>query len=202
MRAISLTSRRTIPLIAAALSLIGVFATIAARAATPAVTKYGERNAGAPAQLDAFAFLIGKWEGGGKTRLADGKSAEFSGVSWIGRYILDGTAIADEFHSPAPDGSPYLGISFRRYDSQKKAWVVEYLNVSNSFLRRQVNATSGSVKVTDKTVTVISQSAQMWSRETYRVPSHDHFTYSIDLSNDGGRNWTLGQIEMSFTRTE
>jgi hypothetical protein len=197
-----MANRLTVVLVAAALSLLGTFATIAARAATPATTKYGERNASAPAQLDAFAFLVGKWEGGGKTRLADGKFAEFSGVSWIGRYILDGTAIADEFHSPAPDGSPYLGISFRRYDPQQQAWVVEYLNVSNSFLRRQVNATSGSVTVAGKTVVVISPAAQMWSRETYRVPSHDHFTYSIDLSSDGGRSWTLGQIEMSFTRKE
>jgi hypothetical protein len=35
-----------------------------------------------------FAFLIGKWEGRGKTRLPDGKVAEYS-VAWIGRYILD-----------------------------------------------------------------------------------------------------------------
>jgi Protein of unknown function (DUF1579) len=172
-----------------------------ARAAAPAITKYGERNANAPSELDAFAFFIGKWEGGGKTKLPDGTSAEFS-ASWIGRYIPDGMVIADEFHSSAPDGSPYLGISLRQYNSEKKAWVVEYLNVSNSFLRRQVNATSGSVKVDGKTVVVISESPEMWSRETYRVASLDRFTYSIDLSSDGGRSWTLGQIEMSFTRKE
>jgi hypothetical protein len=40
--------------------------------------------------------------------------AEFGGVSWIGRYILEGTAIADELHSAYPDGRPFLGISFRQ----------------------------------------------------------------------------------------
>jgi len=45
-------------------------------------------------ELEAFSFLIGKWEGVGKTKLADGRSAEFA-VSWIGRYILDGTVIAE-----------------------------------------------------------------------------------------------------------
>src|SRR5665213_415075 len=109
-----------------------------APAATPAIASYGERNANAPSELDAFAFLIGKWEGGGKTRLPDGAFAEFSGVSWIGRYILDGMAVV-----------------------------------------------------------VVSESPDMWSRETYRPTSHDRFTYSIDLSSDGGLSWTLGQIEMS-----
>ena len=74
-------------------------------ASVPAVTTYGERNAHAPDGLSAFAFLVGKWEGMGKVRLADGKSAEFA-VFWIGRYVLDGMAIADEFHLLAPDGSP------------------------------------------------------------------------------------------------
>jgi hypothetical protein len=42
----------------------------------------------------------------------------------------------------------------------------------------------------------------MRSRETYRVVSHDRFTYTIDLSEDGGTSWNVGQIEMVFTRTE
>lgn len=171
------------------------------RAIVPAITTYGQRNANAPSELEAFAFFIGKWEGVGKTELPDGRSAEFA-ASWVGRYILDGMAIADEFHSSAPDGSPYLGISLRQYDSEKKGWIVEYINVSNSFLRRQVNATSGSVRVDGQTVVVISEAPDMWSRETYQVSSHDSFTYSIDLSSDSGRSWIVGQIKMNFTRKE
>lgn len=79
---------------------------------------------------------------------------------------------------------------------------MEYLNVSNSFLRKQVSATSGSVAVDGKTVVVSSKAPDTWSRETYRVESQDHFTYSIDLSNDGGRSWNVGQIEMSLSRKE
>ena len=56
-----------------------------------------------------------------------------SAVTWIGRYILNGTAIADEFHSLTPDGSPYLGISLRQYDADRETWIIEYLNVSNFF---------------------------------------------------------------------
>ena len=79
---------------------------------------------------------------------------------------------------------------------------MEYLNVSNSFLRKQVSATSGSVTVDGKTVVVISEAPDTWSRETYRVESHDHFTYNIDLSNDGGSSWNVGQIEMNFSRKQ
>jgi len=170
--------------------------------AEPAITTYGERSASAPQELGIFAFLIGKWEGGGKTKTADGKIVEFGGVTWIGRYILDGTAIADEGHASTPDGKPYFGISFRQYDAAKKAWIVEYLNVSNSFLRRQVNASSGAVKVDGETVVVIAEASDTWGRESYRVESHDRFTYTLDLSNDGGRTWNVGQIEMSFSRKE
>ncbi len=172
-----------------------------AGAAAAAVTHYGQRSARAPRELGAFSFLIGKWEGVGKTKLANGKSAEFT-VTWIGRYILGGTAIADEFHSSAPDGSPYLGISLRQYDESKKAWVIEYLNVTSSFLRTQVSATSGSVTIDGNAVVVISEASDTWSREIYRVESPDHFTYGIDLSKDGGHSWNVGQIEISLTRRE
>jgi hypothetical protein len=109
--------------------LAGVGAAVAQEAAPvndPSKTKYGQINRDAPAQLRVFSFLIGKWDGKGKTRLPDGTVAEFP-VTWIGRYILDGMAIADEAHAPAPDGSPYLGISLRQYDPGRKSWIIEFL---------------------------------------------------------------------------
>lgn len=75
------------------------------------MTTYGERNPGSPQELNVFSFLIGKWEGKAKTKIENGKFAEYD-VTWIGRYILDGTAIADELHGPAPDGSSYRGSAF------------------------------------------------------------------------------------------
>lgn len=188
-------------LLSALILLNGVIAMNESRAAAPAVTNYGQRNPAAPPELDAFAFLVGKWDGAGKTKLPDGKSAEFA-VSWIGRYVLDGMAIADEFHSSAPDGSPYLGISLRQYDPARKSWIIEYLNVSNSFLRRQVNPMSGSVKVDGQVVAVTSESPEVWTRETYRPVPPNRFTYSLDVSSDGGRNWVVGQIEIEFVRKE
>jgi hypothetical protein len=144
---------------------------------------------------------VGKWRGTGKTKLADGSSAQFE-LTWIGRYILNGMAIADEFHSLAPDGSPYLGISIRHFDSKHDSWVIEYLNVSNSFLRRQVNPQSGSVSVDTHTIVVISEDAQTRIRENYRVADQNHFTYSTDMSHDGGRSWDPVSIEMTMERVE
>lgn len=164
------------------------------------ITNYGERNPNSPNELELFSFLVGKWQGTARVKVDGGKFVEIP-VSWIGRYILDGTAIADEFHSTAPDGSPYLGISLRQYDTQRKTWIIEYLNVSNSFLRRQVNGGSGSVTVDGPSVTVTSGAPDSMSREHYRVVDRDNFLYRLDASNDGGSNWNEGQIEMTFRRT-
>jgi hypothetical protein len=167
----------------------------------PSKTIYGEKSARAPRELDVFAFLIGKWEGRGRTRLPDGKVAEYP-VAWVGRYILDGTAIADEVHGPYPDGTPALGITFRQYDQSRKTWVIEFLNVSESFLRRQVHHGTGSVAVSGRTVTVTSESPGIVVREHYVVPDDDTWVYRLDSSNDGGRSWNEGAIEFTFRRSK
>ena len=167
----------------------------------PSKTIYGERSPRAPRELDVFAFLIGKWEGKGRTRLPDGKVAEYP-VAWVGRYILDGTAIADEVHAPYPDGTPALGISFRQYDQSRKTWVVEFMNVSQSFLRRQVHQGTGSVAVSGRTVTITSGSTGIIVREHYEVPDADNWVYRLDSSTDGGRSWNEGAIEFTFRRSK
>ena len=167
----------------------------------PSKTIHGERSPRAPRELDVFAFIIGKWDGRGRTRLPDGKVAEYP-VAWIGRYILDGTAIADEGHAPSPDGTPFLGITFRQYDLSRKTWVIEFLNVSGSFLRRQVHHGTGSVAVSGRTVTVTSESPGIVVREHYVVPDADNWVYRLDSSKDGGRSWDEGSIEFTFRRSK
>jgi len=173
-----------------------------AMAAEPAITTYGERNAEAPAELDLFSFIVGKWSGTGRTRVADGSHVEWQGATWIGRYILNGMAIADELHAPGPDGKLYLGITFRQFDTEHDAWIVEFLNVPNSFLRRQVNRSAGSVSREADSVVVISEDAQTRIRERYRLVDLNHFIYALDLSQDAGRSWGPVSLEMTFTRVE
>jgi len=165
------------------------------------ITAHGEPNGQAPAELNLFAFLVGKWKGICKAHTAEGPPAEFE-LTWIGRYILNGMAIADEFHSRAPDGSPYLGISLRYFDTQLGSWIIEYLNVSSSFLRRQVNPYSGTVNVEGDAVVVISEDGQTRIRERYRALDRDHFTYTLDMSGDAGSSWAPVSLEMMMTRIE
>jgi hypothetical protein len=167
----------------------------------PAITTYGRINAQAPSQLKLFSFLVGKWSGGGKARLQDGHVVEFE-LTWIGRYILDGMAIADEIHGKLPDGTPQLGISLRHFDAKRWSWIIEFLNVSGAFLRRQVSPGSGSLSVDADTIIVISEDAQTRIRENYRVVDQSHFTYTMDTSRDGGNSWEPVSVEMKLARAE
>ena len=192
---------RMCALVAAAFAITTVIGRDAV-SAEPAITTYGERNPEAPAELDLFSFLVGKWSGTGRTRLADGNYVEWQGVTWIGRYILNGMAIADEIQAPGPDGKQYLGITLRQFDTEHDVWVVEFLNVTNSFLRRQVNPSAGSLSREADSVVVISEDAQVRIRERYRLVDQNHFTYTSDLSQDAGRSWDPVSIEMTMTRVE
>jgi hypothetical protein len=111
-------------------------------------------------------------------------------------------AIADELHGPQPDGSPGMGITFRYFDPENEHWIAEFLNVSYSFIRRQVGAESGAVETDGTTVIVVSEGGQSIIRESYRVLGEDRFDYSIDLSNDGDETWNRGSIEFTMSRAE
>jgi hypothetical protein len=188
-------------LVAAALAISTVTGRDAV-AAEPAITTYGERNPEAPAELDLFSFLVGKWSGTGRTRLEDGNHVDWQGATWIGRYILNGMAIADELHAPGPDGKLHLGITLRQFDTEHDAWIVEFLNIPNSFLRRQVNPNAGSLSREADSVVVISEDDQLRIRERYRLVDQNHFTYTTDLSRDAGRSWDPVWLEMTMTRVE
>jgi hypothetical protein len=56
------------------------------------------------------------------------------------------------------------------YDASRKTWIVEHLNVSESFLRKQVNGGSGSVEADGGVVSVVTPT----SREHYRVVDRDN----------------------------
>jgi len=81
-------------------------------------------------------------------------------------------------------------------------WVIEYLNVSNSFLRRQVNPQSGSVSLDASTIVIISEDGQTRIRERYRVVDQNHFTYETDMPRDAGRSWEPVWVEMTMTRVD
>jgi hypothetical protein len=69
-----------------------------------------------------FAFLIGRWKFDAKFKLPDGEWQTFHGT-WLGHYILDGYAIADEYRMIDSSGELIVfGMNFRIYDSAKQVW--------------------------------------------------------------------------------
>ena len=207
------TSRRPVPLVPVAVHVvlllvvvIGAQAQETARPRDSAGSTYGLRSMNASPELDAFAFFIGKWEGVGKTRLPDGKIVEYP-IMWIWRYILDGTAIADEGHGKAPDGTTAIGISFRQYDRSRKGWVIEFLAEPTSQFFPQVRPGVGSVTVNGRNVTVINGGRP--DRPSWRVrehylpaPDNDGWVYRLDESNDGGTSWNEGRTELTLQRSK
>lgn len=167
----------------------------------PSVTVYGELNPDAPDELKLFSFLVGKWAGTGKTKLEEDAYAEYE-LTWKGRYILNGMVIADEIHSLDQHDNPFLGISLRSYDVVNDTWVVEYLNVSGSFLRKQVSPNHGKVMQNENGVTVLSNTDNTIIRENYRLLDHNHFTYRLDMSEDQGASWKEAVVEMKLERQE
>jgi len=89
---------------------------------------FGKLNPNAPSALSRFAFLIGRWRCEAKVKLANGVSQTFP-ATWVGRYILDGYAIADEYRMTGSSGELIvLGLNFRVYDATKQIWKIKWLN--------------------------------------------------------------------------
>lgn len=83
--------------------------------------EYGKPNVNAPQALSQFAFLLGMWRGEAKLKHGDGTWGTLD-VTWDGRYILDGYAIADEYQMTTPAGQLLvLGMSSTDADCTNQA---------------------------------------------------------------------------------
>jgi hypothetical protein len=168
----------------------------------PAITTYGVLNPAAPPELGLFAFLVGTWSGTARARGADGTYTDYE-FDWIGRYALDGMAIADEMRMSAAQGGAIQGMSLRFFDAGTQSWVIEFLNFSQRFLRKQVNTRVGAVTQDGAQVTVAQTGPDGGpGREVYTVVDADHFTYRMDFSQDGGQRWDEGVVTIDMRRVE
>jgi hypothetical protein len=90
--------------------------------------QFGKANPNAPAALSQFAFLIGRWQCEAKLKLANGEWQTLH-ATWLGRFILDGYAIADEYRMTGSSGELIvLGMNLRAYDATKQTWNLKWLN--------------------------------------------------------------------------
>jgi hypothetical protein len=156
----------------------------------PAPQGYGKPNPDAPAELSQFAFLIGRWRCESKVKGPDGVWTTYR-ATWVGRYILDGYVIADEYRMTTPTGELLvLGINLRSYGA-KKIWTMKWLNALAGTWVDLGPEELGGVKIGKESISYSFKepvAAHAFTRATYTNISENHFTWRGEKSNDG-KSW-------------
>lgn len=202
-RAIYTPSRSGAPATAADTALLGE--PVGDRAATARYDRaYGRPNPQAPEELAQFAFLIGTWRCESKIKRPDGEYTTHP-AEWIGRYILDGYVIADEFRQFGPNGElTQLGETYRAYDAASGSWVMRWHDALTASWLDLGPADLGGVQVSDSSITFRHRVPPDLPTELFpphalfRVSfsdiSGDHFTWRAEVSRDGGGEWEQVQV--------
>jgi hypothetical protein len=149
---------------------------------------FGELNTQAPDELAQFAFLIGRWRCEAKVQSADGKWQTFE-AAWLGRFILDGYAIADEYGMTDSSGKLIvLGMNFRTYDAGKQTWNIKWLNALTGAWVDLGSQELGGVSFDGQSIKYAFRepvAAHAYTRATYTNISETHFTWLGEKSDDG-----------------
>ena len=148
---------------------------------------FGKPNPNAPAALSRFGFLIGRWQCLAKVRLANGEW-QILQAQWLGRFILDGYAIADEYRMTDSAGElMVLGMNFRTYDVTKQTWNIRWLNALAGTWVDLVPEELGGVRFADQSIIYAFKepmAAHAYTRATYTNISEEHFTWRGEKSDD------------------
>jgi hypothetical protein len=149
---------------------------------------FGERNLQAPDALDRFAFLVGKWRCEARVKSDDSAWQTFQGA-WLGRFILDGYAIADEYRMEDHAGKAIvLGMNFRVFDAAQRTWNIKWLNALAGTWTDLGSEEFGGVSFDGQSVTYAFKepmAAHAYTRATYTNISTTHFTWLGEQSDDG-----------------
>jgi len=155
--------------------------------------EYGSPNPKAPPELAQFDFIIGKWRCDVRVKRDDGTWEPYQ-ATWVGRYILDGYVIADEYRMTNPRGELVVhGMNFRSYSVKKKTWIMRWLSAAGSFWVELGPEKLGGVRVTPQTITfnlIDTFAPEALSRVTFSNISASRFTWSENKSHDQGKTWT------------
>lgn len=150
-------------------------------------------NPNAPAELSQFAFIVGRWKFDAKFKSPHGEWQTFHGT-WLGYYILDGYAIADEYRMfDSSGGLIVFGINFRIYDSAKQIWNIKWLNALEGTWTDLTPEQFGGARFDGQSVTYIfrAERGAQWpfTRATYTNTSKTHFRWRGERSEDA-KTWT------------
>lgn len=154
--------------------------------------EFGKPNPNAPAALSQFAFLIGRWRCEAKVRSAEGEWQTFE-AAWLGRYILDGYAIADEYRMTGASGDLIvLGMNFRAFDVARQGWKIKWLNALSGTWVDLGPEELGGVSFDGQSIVYAFKepmAAHAFTRATYTNISETHFTWRGEKS-DLGESWS------------
>jgi hypothetical protein len=152
---------------------------------------WGRPNPKAPAALERFAFLIGRWRCVAKVRMESGEWQTFEGA-WLGRYILDGFVIADEYRMTGAQGELLvLGLNLRSYEAERQRWHIKWVSALGGTWTDLGLEELGGVKFNGQSVTYVFKEPMMehaLTRATYTNISASHFTWRGESSEDG-KTW-------------
>jgi hypothetical protein len=150
--------------------------------------EFEKLNSNAPVALSRFAFLIGRWRCEAKVRSANGEWQTFK-ATWVGRFILDGYAIADEYRMTGSSGELIvLGMNLRAYDATKQIWNIKWLNALAGTWVDLGPEELGGVRFDGQSIIYAFKepvAAHAYTRATYTNISKTHFTWRGEKSDDG-----------------
>ncbi len=157
----------------------------------PFEQEFGKANPNAPSALSRFAFLIGSWRCAAKVRLATGEWQVLQ-ATWVGRFVLDGYAIADEYRMTGAAGELIvLGMNLRAYDATRQAWNIKWLNALAGAWVDLGPEDLGGVTFEGKSIRYAFKepvAGHAFTRATYTNISEEHFTWRGEKSDDG-KTW-------------
>jgi len=165
---------------------------------------YGKPNPRAPRELSRFSFLIGQWRCDAKVKQPDGKWLTYQ-AAWLGRFILDGYAIADEYRMMDTSGAlVVLGMNFRAYDPAEQTWNIKWLDALKGTWTDLGLEELGGVKFDARSVVYAFKepmAPHAYTRVTYTVLSDTHFRWQGDASDDGDQ-WREFMVVDAYRREE
>jgi hypothetical protein len=144
------------------------------------------------AELERFAFLIGRYRCEARLKMPSGEWQRFE-AAWEGRWILDGRVIADEYRMFDADGEVLvLGLNVRAYDASKQQWNIKWVDGLSGRWTDLGSEELGGVHFDGSSVSYRFKEPMMphrFTRATYTNISERHFTWKGEGSEDG-RTWT------------
>jgi hypothetical protein len=149
--------------------------------------EFGKPHPKAPAALAQFAFLIGRWRCEARLKSEDGEWQTFN-ATWVGRYVLDGYQIADEYRMISSSGELIVfGVNFRAYDAARKTWNMKWLDAVAGTWTDLGPEDLGGVSLAGRSIVYCLKeplAVHSYTRATYTPISKTHWTWRGERSGD------------------